>query len=153
MAKGKAKQKDSLKGDKLRDLILLVYLNNKYGKRRNDISELKDNLGYSTGGIYSALDQSGYFERKPDGISLSSKGEAYLRKYVLPQYEILKIVGYAIMFIAFILILQWLYWTYLRIYLVFPWYSTVSFAALGVLLSFFMLRIRYAVTKRKKIRS
>jgi hypothetical protein len=139
-----------LKGDKLRDLILLVHLNNKYGKGRNDVSEMKESLGYSTGGIYSALDSSGYFERKPDGILLSPKGEQYLESKVLPQYDIFKITGYTILFIAFVFIFQWFGWTYLKVYLVLPWYSDLGFIFLGTLLSFFMLRVKYLVFKRKK---
>ena len=150
MVKIRQKNVDLLKGDKLRDLILLVHLNNKYGKGRNEVSELKENLGYSTGGIYSALDSSGYFERKPDGVLLTQKGEAYLKSKVLPQYDIFKIIGYAILFIGFVLIFQWYDWTYLKVYLVFPWYSDIGFVFLGVILSFFMLRMKYSVFKRKK---
>jgi hypothetical protein len=150
LVKRKPKEKDLLKGDKLRDLILLVHLNNKYGKGKNDISELKDNLGYSTGGIYSALDSSGYFERKTTGIYLTQKGEAYLQKYVLPQYDIFKIIGYTISFIGFILIFQWFEYTYFKVFLFFPWYSDIGFVVLGVLLSFFMLRLKYYVFKKKK---
>jgi len=50
------KKKDLIKGDMLRELIFLVYLNNKYGLgKRIRISKLKDFIGYSTGGIYLSL--------------------------------------------------------------------------------------------------
>lgn len=125
-------------------------MNNKYGKGKNDIPGLKEALGYSTGGIYSALDSSGYFERKPEGILLSQKGQQYLESKVLPQYSMYKIIGYAILFLAFVFIFQWFDWIYLKQYLVFPWYSDLSIVALGVILSFFMLRLKYLVFRRKK---
>lgn len=62
------RKEEKLKGDKIRDLILIVYLNNKYDKDKNRIPWLKEKLGYSTGGIYNALDESGYFERTSDAI-------------------------------------------------------------------------------------
>lgn len=149
MPKRNNKSKDSLKGDKLRDLILLVHLNNKYGKGKNEISELKDKLGYSTGGIYSAIDYSGYFERTPSSIFLSAKGEDYLKKYVMPQYDIFRMIGYCILFIGFLLIFQWFAWTYLKTTLLFPWYSDLGFIIFGIVLSFLMLRLKYLFFKRK----
>ena len=86
-SKRKEKKEDLVKGDKLRDLILLVYLNNKYGKEKNEIPELQEILNYSTGGIYGALDFSGYFQRSPVGIELTEKGKDYLTKKILPQYN------------------------------------------------------------------
>ena len=149
MVKRKQKNPDLLKGDKLRDLILLVHLNNKYGNGRNEISELKEALGYSTGGIYSAIDSSGYFERKPDGILLTQRGKDYLKSNILPQYDIFKTIGYAMLFLGFLLIFQWLEWIYFGTYLVFPWYSDLGFVGIGILLSFLMLRMKYLLFKRK----
>jgi len=82
------RKEDSIKGDKLRDLILLVYLNNKYGLgKKIKISKLKEFLGYSTGGLYNALDESGFFIRKGDGIALSASGETYAGKKLLGQIQ------------------------------------------------------------------
>jgi hypothetical protein len=149
LVKNKQKEKDQLKGDKLRDLIFLVHLNNKYGKGKNDISELKRVLSYSTGGIYSALDSSGYFERTPTEIKLTDKGQKYLKNRVLPPYETLKTVGYAILFLGAILTLQWVDYTYFNQYLVFPWYSNLSFIFLGTFMIFFILRMKYYLAKRR----
>ena len=150
MVKRKSENKDLLKGDKLRDLILIVHLNNKYGKGRNDIPALKEISGYSTGGIYSALDYSGFFERKQDGIQLTLKGEEYLKNKVLPQYDIFNTMGLIFIFLGFIFFLQWFYWTYLNNNFVLPWYSALSIVALGVFMRFFILRTKYFIVKKKK---
>jgi phosphoglycerol transferase MdoB-like AlkP superfamily enzyme len=131
-------------------LIFLVHLNNKYDNGRNEISELKSILGYSTGGIYSALDSSGYFEKKTNGIILTEKGEDYLRSRILPQYDIFKILGYAFIFLGLVFTLQWWEWTYLETNLLFPWYTNVSIIALGIFLSFFILRAKYFMVKRNR---
>jgi hypothetical protein len=149
LVKGKPTDRDLLKGDKLRDLIFLVHLNNKYGKGENDVAEMKKVLGYSTGGIYSALDSSGYFERTATEIRLTEKGQKYLKSKVLPPYDALKTVGYAILFLGFILTFQWFEWTYFGKYMVLPWYSNLSFIVLGIFMIFFILRAKYYIAKRK----
>jgi len=150
LAKRKSDSKDLLKGDKLRDLILLVHLNNKYGKGRNDTPELKEILGYSTGGIYNALNESGFFERRTDGLHLTNKGEDYLRGRILPQYDIFKTMGLTFVFLGFVFYLQWFQWTYKQTNLVFPWYSALSIIALGIFMRFFILRTKYFLVKRRK---
>jgi hypothetical protein len=149
LVKRKQKDEDLLKGDKLRDLILLVHLNNSFGKGKNDISELKEKLSYSTGGIYNALDQSGYFERTPTGIKLTEKGEAYLRKSVIPQYDTFRMMGYIVLFIGVLLMFQWIEGTYFDNILLFPWYSDIGFVLLGLFL-IFILRIKFVISKRKR---
>ena len=150
MAKRTKNSKGLVKGDKLRDLILLVYMNNKFGKGENDISKLRETLGYSPGGIYSAIESSGYFDKRTDGIFLTKEGEDYLKERILPPYDIFRLLGIAIIFISSILMVQWFEWTYLRTNLVFPWYSNLTFLALGLIL-LFMLRIKYMMAKRKKM--
>ena len=139
-----------VKGDKLRDLILLVHLNNKYGKDKNEISTLKKILGYSTGGIYHALDNSGYFNKTPNEIQLTEKGEKYLNKKILPRYSIFNSIGNAFIILGFISILQWISWTYFQHAWINPWYSGLSLIVGGFILRFFILRLQYWVTNRKK---
>jgi hypothetical protein len=152
LPKRRTDDKDLLRGDKIRDLIFMVYLNNKYGKGKNDISELKGLLGYSTGGIYNALDDSGYFERTPNEIRLTEKGQKYLRSKVLPPYDIIRTIGYCLLFLGFVFAWQWFSWTYLKQYFVVPLYSFLPVIILGVFLTFFVLRSKYYLVKRRRIK-
>lgn len=148
----KRRKNEKLRGDKLRDLILLVYLNNKYGGEKIKLSWLKEKLGYSTGGLYSALDESGYFERKGDEIRLTEKGEAYLREHILPQYTVFYPIGNFLIILGLVLLLQWYFWTYLQTPIIFQWYSAVMVIAGGIILRVFLMRLVYWVTIRRKER-
>ena len=150
MGKKKAKKEELVKGDKLRDLMLLVYLNNKYGKGKNEISAFKEILDYSTGGIYSALDNSGYFRRTADGIQFTEKGVEYLNKKILPQYGILKSIGNAFIVLGAFLTLQWIFWTYSQYVWIIPLYSSIPVLAGGLILRFLGMRLHYWTIKREK---
>ena len=147
MNKGK---QEKLKGDKLRELILLVYFNNKYDKSKNKISWLKENLGYSTGGLYSALDYSGYFERKGDEINLTEKGSSYLKREILPHYTVFNPIGNFFIMIGLFLLFQWYLWTYSKTLLIFQWYSALLIIAGGIVVRFFFMRLTYQIMKRQK---
>lgn len=72
---------ESIRGDKLRDLVLIVYLNNKYGLgTKIEDSRVQNFLCYSRSGFNTELNESGYFVRKGDEITLSEKGERYVKK-------------------------------------------------------------------------
>jgi len=144
------KEEEKLRGDKLRDLILMVYLNNKYDKDKNRISWLKEKLGYSTGGLYHALDNSGYFERKKEDIYLTEKGTNYLNKQILPQYTVFNPIGNLLIILGFVFLLQWYSWTYAHKPVVIPWYSALIAIALGILVRFLFLRLVHSIMKRKK---
>lgn len=150
LGKSKSKSEEIVKGDKLRDLILLVHLNNKYGKGRNEIPALKEILDYSTGGIYNALDYSGYFERKSDGIRLTEKGKGYLDRKILPQYRTFDSLGTFLMVMGFVFFVQWVQWAYIQIPIIIPWYSALILMAGGFFIKFFILRLYYLIIKRTK---
>ena len=145
------KKEDRLKGDKMRDLIIMVYLNNKYDKDKNQISWLKQNLGYSTGGLYNALDESGYFERTPKEIRLTQKGANYLNKHLLPQYTVFYPIGYFLIILGFVFLFQWYFWTYAQTISIVPWYSAIMIIATGIIIRFFFLRLAHLIMKRKKV--
>jgi hypothetical protein len=144
------KEEEKLKGDKMRDLILMVYLNNKYDKDKNRIPWLKEKLGYSTGGLYNALDESGYFERTSDGICLTEKGINYLNKQILPQYTAFYSVGNLLITLGFVFLLQWYFWTYTQTPIIIPWHSAIIIIAGGILVRFFFLRLNHLIMKMKK---
>jgi len=148
----KRRKNEKLRGDRLRDLILLVYLNNKYGGEKIKLSWLKEKLGYSTGGLYSALDESGYFERKGDEIRLTEKGKAYLREHILPQYTVFYPIGNFLIILGLVLLLQWYLWTYLHTPMIFQWYSAVIVIAGGIILRVFLMRLVYWVMIHRKER-
>jgi len=144
------KKEKKLKGDKLRELILVVYLNNKYDKDKNRIPWLREKLGYSTGGLYHALDNSGYFEREKDGIHLTEKGTNYLNKQILPQYTALYPIGDFLIILGFVFLLQWCFWTYAQTVTLVPWYSAIIVIAGGIFVRFFFLRLSHLIMKMKK---
>jgi hypothetical protein len=144
------KKEEKLRGDKLRELIILVYFNNKYDKDKNRISWLKEKLGYSTGGLYSALDESGYFERKHDEINLTEKGINYLNKHILPQYTVFNPISNFFIILGFVFLLQWYFWTYTNTPMIIPWYSALMTIAIGLIIRFSFMRISYWIMKSRK---
>jgi hypothetical protein len=148
--KRRQKREEKLRGDKLRDLILLVYLNNKYGKGSNEIPALRETLRYSVGGIYSALDSSGYFERKTDRIELTEKGEEYLKSKILTQYSLINSVSNMLILLGFVFLVQWIDWNYAHYALILPWYSCLILLGCGLFIRFFTLRLNYWFIKRRK---
>lgn len=144
-------KEEKLRGDKLRELILLVYFNNKYDKEKNKASWLKEKLGYSTGGLYHALDNSGYFKREGDKITLTEKGIGYLNKNILPRYKESFPIGNFLIFLGLVLLLQWYLWAYAQTLLIFPWYSGLTVLAGGIVIRFFFMRLVYWIMKKKKV--
>lgn len=137
----------------MRELMLLVYLNNRYGfGKKIEISKLKQFLDYSTGGLYHALDESGYFVRKGDEITLSDKGEKYVKNVVMKYYGAFNIIGYFLIFLGFVLTLQWYLLTYHKILLFLDWYSGLTIVAGGLAIRFALLPMIYWLLRiRKKI--
>lgn len=146
MSKG---EKETLKGDKLRELIHLVYLNSKYGTGKARISRLKEALGYSTGGIYNALDESGFFDRKGDEINLTSKGVEYAERTLLPYFSAFNPIAYMLMFLGTLCIFQWYLWISAHA-LIFDWHVGTVLIVGGIVLRFFLLRLVFWAHKLKK---
>jgi len=151
LSRGKAKGEEKLKGERLRDLIFMVYLNNRYGKGKNKISELEEIVGYSSpGGIYHALDSSGYFERNGNVIKLTEKGDKLLKNKILAEYNLANTTGNALVIIALVLLLQWVDLTYFNYAMILQWYAIIPLLVGGLVIRFFMLRINYWIIKRQK---
>jgi hypothetical protein len=147
----KAKGEEKLKGERLRDLVFMVYLNNKYGKGKNKISELEEIVGYgSAGGIYHALDSSGYFERNGNEIKLTKLGNQLLKNRILAEYNLANTTGSALVIIALVLLLQWVEWTYFKNPMIIQWYAIIPLLIGGLFIRFFLLRLVYWKIKRQK---
>lgn len=145
------RKEESLRGDKLRELIFWVYLHNKYEKDKIRMSFLKEKVGYqSPGGLYSAIDSSGYFDRKNDEITLTQKGVDYLNKQILPQYKVFNPVGNLLIILGLTFLLQWYFWTYHNNPLVIPWYSAIICVAIGIVVRVFFMRIGYWIMKHSE---
>lgn len=145
------KNNDLLRGDKLRELMLFIYLNNKYGRITEfAISELKKFTGYSTGGIYNALDSSGYFVRKGSDITLSKTGRDYVKKELMTPFKNIYPLSYLLVFLGFILLLHWYLYTYQDTYLVFEWNVGLAIIVAGLVLRFALPALTYIVLIIKK---
>ena len=130
-------RRERIRGDKLRDLILLVYLNNKYGLGTAiRPSKVRRFLGYSTGGFYNALDESGYFIKKGDEIQLSSKGERYAQMELMVPFRVFNPIAYFLMFFGIILIVHWYLYTFYKTFLPFDWTVGIAFTVVGLFLRF-----------------
>lgn len=144
-------EKKELKGEKMKKLIFLVYLNNKYGKGNNNISELETMVGYSSpGGIYDAINNSGYFEKTINGITLTDQGRKVLEKELLAPYQITNIVSYFVIFFGVLMLFQWAEWTYVNELVIIPWYSSLIVIIVGLAIRFLMVRFSYWIIKRNK---
>ena len=153
MSGTKSKVEEKLKGERLRDLVFMVYLNNRYGKGKHNISELEEIVGYSSpGGIYHALDSSGYFERTGNEIKLTKLGNNLLKRRILPEYNVAHTTGIALIVISLVLLFQWFEWTYFNDAIVLEWYATLPILIGGIFIRFFLLRLVYwTIKKQKKI--
>lgn len=147
---GKREQK--LRGDRIRELVLLIYLNERYGRSRVKISTLKKTLGYSAGGIYNALDGSGYFQRKGDLVTLSEKGQEYVKRNWIPYFQVVNPFSYVLMLFGSILLIEWYLINYHNMMLVFDWYQGITLIAVGLALRFGFSRMMYlSLRLRKKL--
>ena len=139
---------ERVRGDMLRELIFLVYLRNKYDLKPDvKISTLKNFLGYSAGGIDYALNYSGFFETEGDEIRLSKKGDEYVKKELLPQYKSFVPVGYFLILLGGLLILQWYMFTNFNVSIIFGWESGLLLIVGGLVLRFWLLPLLYWVLK------
>lgn len=146
-------ERDVIKGDKLHELMLLVHLNSKYGLGTTlKLFKLKKFLDYSPGGLYGALEGSGYFSRKGDEIELSDKGERYVNRKLMAQLRALYSISYFLLFFGIVLIVHWHSYTYHKIFLIFPWTVGLSFIGVGLLIRFGLLPLGYWLLKvRRKV--
>jgi hypothetical protein len=138
-----------MRGDKLRRIIFYVYLHNQFSDDKIKVADLKKIIGYSPGGVYSAL-ESKYLERKNDEITLTEEGEAYAKSKLLSQFDTYKSVGTLAIAVGVIFILQWIDWTFSHITFLVQWYFAVAIIVLGVFLRFFVMRFSYFMMKRRK---
>jgi len=144
----RAKRKERVRGDMLRELIFLVYLRNKYDLKPDvKVSTLKSLLGYSAGGIDYALKYSGFFETAGDKIKLSKKGEDYVRRELLPHYKTFAPVGYFLIVLGVLFILQWYMSANFNVSIIFGWESGVLLIIGGLVLRFWLLPLLYWVLK------
>ncbi len=146
-------EKEKVRGDMLRELIFLVYLRNKYDlKPEVRVSTLKSLLGYSAGGINYAINFSGFFETKGDKIKLSKKGEDYVRRELLPPYKAFNAVGYFLVLLGSLIVLQWYMFENFHDPIIFGWESGLLLIVGGLVLRFWLLPLLYWALKiRKKL--
>lgn len=135
--------------------MLFIHLNNEYGRSNEfNISELKRFIGYSQGGIYNALDNSGYFFRKGTTISLSQKGKNYVQKELMTPFKNFYSVSYLLLYLGLIFLIHWYLYTQFDIYLFFDWQVGVGLLIGGFLLRFTLPRLTYfALLLKKKFSS
>jgi hypothetical protein len=142
-------KKKAVRGDKLRDAILYVYLHTEFSKDKIKVADLKKTVGYGSGGAYSAF-ESRYLEKINDEIRLTEEGIDYVKSRILPKFDIYKSYGNVIITISVFFFVQWLEWTYLNVAIIPGWYFALMLLILGIFLRFFVLRFDFFVMKKRK---
>jgi hypothetical protein len=93
-------RKKAVRGDKLRDALLFVYMHNRFSKDKIKVADLKKIVDYSAGGAYSAF-ESRYLEKTGDEIYVTEEGEDYVKNRILPQYDVYKSYGNILLILGF----------------------------------------------------
>jgi hypothetical protein len=141
--------KRTVRGDKLRDVLLFIYMHNRFSKDKIKVADLKRIVNYSAGGAYSAF-ESPYIDKTGDDIRLTEEGKAYVKERILPQYDVYKSYGNVLLLLGFFLAFQWFEWIFLNVPLIPPWYTALMILILGFFLRFFILRFNFFVTKKRR---
>lgn len=124
--------------------MLLVHLNNRYGLgTRMDDSRLAQFLDYSRTGLRTAIDESGYFVRKGAEITLSEKGEIYVKRELLRPYRAVNPIGYLLVFIGSLILVQWYLLSYHKTLLILDWSVALPIIVCGLLVRFALLPMSY----------
>ena len=138
-----------VRGDKLKDLLLYVYMHDQFSKDKIKVADLKKIVGYSAGGIYSAFESSGYIVKENDEIHLTQEGKEYVESRILPRFDIFKSFGNILILLGAFFLIQWFVWTYLNVPLIPTWYLTLTVFGTGFFLRFLVLRFYFFNVKRR----
>ncbi len=142
-------RKKAVRGDKLRDVLLYVYMHNRFSKEKIKVSELKKIVDYSAGGVYSAF-ESPFLEKTGDEIHLTEEGTKYVKERILPKYGIYQSYGTVLLLVGIFFGFQWFEWTFVKVSIIPSLYFTIILMAFGVFLRFFILRFNFYITRRRK---
>jgi hypothetical protein len=138
-----------LRGDKRRDVLLYVYMHNKFSKEKIRVADLKKIGDYSPGGMYSAF-ESPYIVKNGEEIRLTEEGKQYVEERILPRYDIYRSYGNMMLLIGFFLAFQWFEWNFMHTQMEPSIYLPAILLGTGLFLRYFVLRFSYFVTKRRK---
>lgn len=139
-----------VKGDKLREAMRVVWFANKFEKGIST-SELSRMSGYSSTGIWSAIEH-GWFKEAPEDkmIQLTDKGELYLKEKLLTSFELLRMVFALITSFLMFLALQDIFLDVFNIPLKYEWEHLFPSIVFLAVVYYFYYRIVWIVRKRKK---
>jgi hypothetical protein len=142
-------RKKLMRGDKLKDIVLYVYMHNKFSKDKINVSDLKRIVDYSAGGVYSAF-ESRYLEKIGDEIRLTEEGLEYVKERILPEYNVYKSYGNILLLLGFFFLFEWAEWYLLKTQIEPTWYFAAMLVTLGLFLRYLVLRFNFFVTNRRK---
>jgi lipid-A-disaccharide synthase-like uncharacterized protein len=140
-----------VRGDKLKDLILYVYMHDRFTKDKIKVADLKKIIDYSTGGLYGAFETSGYVTKENDEIHLTQEGRDYVKNRILPRFDIFKSYGNILILLGAFFLIQWFEWTYHNVPLIPTWYLTLMVLGAGFFFRFCVLRYYFFTMKRRRI--
>lgn len=142
-----------LKGDLQRELLFLIYLQNKYEKDNLTTSTLRRMAGYrGSGGIYSAINSlknAGFVEEKNGNLTPTLKGKKYVKDNFLYTFDVIGMFGFLLIFIGLVFAYQWAMKVLFNIDigLASPT-PIIVFIAVGLFLRYGFLRLFYWTRRR-----
>ncbi len=149
------KSKESrLRGDIKRELLFLIYLQDKYEKDGITTSTLRRMVGYKgSGGIYSAINSlknAGFVEEKDGNLKPTPRGERYVKDNFLYAFDIIGMFGFLLIFVGLIFLYQWVMKVVLNIDIAFTSpIPTVIFIASGLFLRYGFLRFFFWIRRER----
>lgn len=142
-----------IRGDIERELLFLIYLQNKYEKDRITTSTLRRMAGYkSSGGIYDAINSlknAGFVKEKDGMLTPTPKGEKYVKDNFLSTFDVIGMFGFLLIFIGLVFAYQWAMKLLFNIDVVLmaP-IPAVVFITAGLFLRYGFLRVYYWIRRR-----
>ena len=136
-----------------RELLLLVYLENKYGKDGTTTSTLRRMVGYKgSGGVYSAISglrNAGFVEEGKGILIPTLKGEKYVKDNFLYTFDIIGMFGFLLIFVGLLFAFQSAMEIFLQIDIEFTSpIPAVVFIAAGIFLRYGFLRFYYRLRQK-----
>jgi hypothetical protein len=136
-----------IKGDKLRNAILIVWLASKYDKNLS-AAKLRRIIGYDSSGLYSAS-ESGWFKQEKDKIVLTDKANSYLHETLLKPHSNIRTLLIYFAFVPAINFLDWYLLTSFNINMSYHPLVSIAFFILFLLIALNWYRLVWWTFKRK----
>jgi hypothetical protein len=105
-------EEPTIKGDKLRRAIFLVWLSNQFNEKLS-YSELGRMVSYTSSGLYTGKEGGWFIENMNGELTLTDKSELYLQKNQLEFSKLIRILlAYMVIIFVTLLVQHYVYYEY-----------------------------------------